>query len=131
MGWYQPPTIGVEFLKTTIKISNQSVNLQFWDITGSSRIHWLRSACYRRTYAVFVVYDITNKESFLHVQERVDKFWESDEFGAQIVLVGNKCDLEDERQVSYEEAREFAEKKIINLLKFPQRHWRMLIILLV
>jgi len=105
------PTIGVTFLKRAIKISNKSINLQLWDISGSSRFHLVRSACYRKAYAVCVVYDITNKKSFLRVEDWLSNFREFDEFGAQIVLVGNKCDLEDERQVSYEEAREFAEKK--------------------
>ncbi len=61
-----PPTIGVNFLKREIKISGEIVSLQFWDISGSSRVHWIRKTFYKTTPAVFVVYDIANRDSFIN-----------------------------------------------------------------
>jgi len=106
-----PPTIGVNFLKRTIKISDWPMILQIWDIAADKRMEAVWRACFRKTYAVFLVYDITNKKSFLRIEDWLSKFREVDDLVAQIVLVGNKCDLEDQREVSYEEARLLAEER--------------------
>ena len=61
---------------------------------------------------VLVVFDITNKDSFLSVENGVKHCSSSGKNDINFILVGNKIDLEEERKISLDEATSFAEKKI-------------------
>lgn len=91
-------TIGADFFSVDDTIDGIPVKLQVWDTAGAERFASLGSAFYRGADACMLVYDITSSESYSHMS-----VWAS-EFTLQagrkeMVLVGNKCDLEDKRQV--------------------------------
>jgi Rab family protein len=69
---------------------------------------------YRKSVGALVVYDVTNRDSFLHVKRWLDELKDHAEPDIQIVLVGNKVDLveanPDVRKVTIEEAKEFSNK---------------------
>ena len=101
-------TIGVEFGTKIVKIDNKKIKAQIWDTAGQERYKSITSAYYKGAKGALIVYDITNKYTF----ESVDK-WVQDlnSFGDKnltLLLVGNKSDLEDKRQITKEEGEEKA-----------------------
>jgi len=105
-------TIGVEFKMKTITVNEKVVKLQLWDTAGQERYKAITSAYYRGSHGALLVYDITSIESYNSISKWLD---EIDEFAPNSVkiLVGNKTDLEEKRQVDVNLAMEFAEQKKI------------------
>ena len=91
-------TIGVEFGAKNIEINKKIFKIQIWDTAGQENFRSITRAYYKNSVCALVVYDITNRSSFKSIF---------------IILVGNKNDLENERQVSYEEGLEFAKNNNI------------------
>lgn len=103
-----PPTIGLDFHVKTIRINDQTVKLTIWDTAGQERFRTLTSSYYRNCSGVVLVYDVSCKGSFEHLQgwmEEIDVHVNRQRLS--ILLVGNKIDLMD-RQISFEEARAYA-----------------------
>merc|ERR1740125_55610 len=110
-------TIGVDFRFRTITIDGKTVKLQIWDTAGQERFRTITSAYYRGADGIIMVYDVTSSESFEHVEEwlsEVDRY--ANENTAKL-LVGNKADLIEEKQVSQETAQSFADKLGISFLE--------------
>jgi len=110
-------TIGVDFRYRTVTIDNHVVKLQIWDTAGQEKYRTIVRAYYRGADGVVLVYDVTNQDSFDHVDEwlaDVDKFAERNPVR---LLVGNKADLMDQRQVSEELASKYAEENHISWLE--------------
>jgi Ras-related protein Rab-6A len=102
------PTIGVDFLSKTISLDDRTVKLQLWDTAGQERFRSLIPAYIRDSSAAVIVYDVTQRQSYLNLVK-----WVSDvrtERGPEvlIMLVGNKTDLVDTRSVTLEDAEAFA-----------------------
>jgi len=110
-------TIGVDFRFRTVTIDKKTVKLQIWDTAGQERFRTITSAYYRGADGIIMVYDVTSPESFDHVEEwlsEVDRY--ANENTAKL-LVGNKADLIEEKQVSEETAQRFADKLGISFLE--------------
>jgi Ras-related protein Rab-1A len=110
-------TIGVDFKIKTMMVNDKMVKLQIWDTAGQERFRTITSSYYRGAQGIIVVYDITDMESFTNV-----KVWlnEIDRYASENVdklLVGNKCDLADARQVSTAVATEFAATLNVNCIE--------------
>nr|XP_009857997.1 ras-related protein Rab-10-like isoform X1 [Ciona intestinalis] len=93
-------TIGIDFKVRTIKVKEKMIKVQIWDTAGQERFRSITTAYYRGAKGVIIVYDITSLKSFSHVNNWVINFnrWAGDD--VQALLVGNKCDLEDQRVVT-------------------------------
>eukprot|EP01121_Diplochlamys_sp_Union-15-3_P012129 TRINITY_DN35_c0_g1_i1.p1 TRINITY_DN35_c0_g1~~TRINITY_DN35_c0_g1_i1.p1 ORF type:complete len:207 (-),score=36.94 TRINITY_DN35_c0_g1_i1:26-646(-) len=103
-------TIGVDFKIRTLEVGGATVKLQIWDTAGQERFRTITSSYYRGAHGIIVVYDITNQETFNNVQKWLQ---EIDRYACENVhklLVGNKCDLVNERKVPFETAKEFADQ---------------------
>lgn len=85
-------TIGVDFRFRTLKIGKKTVKLQIWDTAGQERFRTITSAYYRGADGIIMVYDITNEESFNHVNEWLNEVNRYAAEGTVKILVGNKCD---------------------------------------
>ena len=103
-------TIGVEFGAKNVKIRNKTYRIQIWDTSGSEHFRSITRNYYKSSACALIVYDITNRESFNNVNVWVEECKNQTAQTIFIVLVGNKSDLEDERQVTKEEGQELAEK---------------------
>ena len=97
-------TVGVEFGTKMLKIENYDVKAQIWDTAGQERYRAITSAYYKGAKGVLIVYDITRKNSFDNVDKWLNDFKMKSDEDAAIVIVGNKSDLINEREVSIEEA---------------------------
>jgi len=103
-------TIGVDFKIRTIDVNGKTVKLQIWDTAGQERFRTITSSYYRGAHGIIVVYDITNAETFNNVQKWLQ---EIERYACDTVhklLIGNKCDLVNDRKISTEDAREFADQ---------------------
>lgn len=105
----QESTIQASYLDKRLNIGKQSVNLMIWDTAGQERFHALGPIYYRDANGALLVYDITDRDSFNKVRNWVKELRTI--VGDQIVVViaGNKCDMEKERQVNDQEAKEYAQ----------------------
>ncbi|XP_028411279.1 ras-related protein ORAB-1-like [Dendronephthya gigantea] len=103
-------TIGVDFKIRTLTINNKLVKCQIWDSAGQERFRTLTTAYYRSAHGIILVYDVNDRETFFHIEnwlQEVSRYAASD---VNKVLVGNKCDILNKREVEYETARVYAEK---------------------
>lgn len=97
------PTIGIDFLSKTMYLDEQTVRLQLWDTAGQERFRSLIPSYIRDASAAVVVYDVTNRQSFLSVDKWVEDVRAERGTQVAIVIAGNKLDLEEKRQVTAEE----------------------------
>jgi len=107
----QPCTIGVDFKVKMIEFANKKLNLTIWDTAGQEKFRSLTSSYYRGTQGIILVYDVTNRKSFEHLElwlGEIDMYTTNEDVVK--LLVGNKIDRPD-REVSKEEGAEFARSK--------------------
>mmetsp|Transcript_39683 Transcript_39683/g.120176 ORF Transcript_39683/g.120176 Transcript_39683/m.120176 type:complete len:220 (+) Transcript_39683:71-730(+) len=102
-------TIGVEFASKTVKANGKVLKAQIWDTAGQERFRTITSAYYRGADGIILVYDITDRESFNHIDDWLAEVNRYVNESTCKILVGNKCDNTEERQVSTEEAKKKAE----------------------
>ena len=104
-------TIGIDFLSKTMYLEDRTVRLQLWDTAGQERFRSLIPSYIRDSSVAVVVYDVTNRASFLNTSKWVEDVRAERGNDVVICLVGNKTDLgNDKRQVSTEEGEEKATK---------------------
>ena len=104
-------TIGIDFLSKTMYLEDRTVRLQLWDTAGQERFRSLIPSYIRDSSVAVVVYDVTNRASFLNTSKWVEDVRAERGNDVVICLVGNKTDLgNDKRQVTTEEGEEKATK---------------------
>lgn len=104
-------TIGVEFATKTIKTANQKViKAQIWDTAGQERYRAITNAYYRGAVGALLVYDVTSQRSFNNVSEWLKELKQFADNNIVILLVGNKTDLKDKREVRKEDAAAYADQ---------------------
>ncbi len=104
------PTIGADSWCKYENIDEKKIRVYFYDTSGQERFKpVIRPYLSTRVDAIFLVYDLTDRKSFEDVRGWSNLIRENIEKNISIILVGNKCDMEAERQVSYEEGRDLAE----------------------
>merc|ERR1711912_210543 len=99
-------TIGIDFLSKTMYLEDRTVRLQLWDTAGQERFRSLIPSYIRDSTVAVVVYDITNRASFLNTTKWIEDVRNERGNDVIIVLVGNKTDLSERRQVSLEEGED-------------------------
>jgi Ras-related protein Rab-2A len=104
-------TIGVEFGARVIQLNHQEVKLQIWDTAGQESFRSITRSYYRGACGALLVFDVTQRETFDHVQGWLDDARANCNTPITVMLVGNKCDLESKRVVSKEEAQAFAKER--------------------
>eukprot|EP00029_Vermamoeba_vermiformis_P002405 TRINITY_DN12778_c0_g1_i1.p1 TRINITY_DN12778_c0_g1~~TRINITY_DN12778_c0_g1_i1.p1 ORF type:complete len:209 (-),score=70.23 TRINITY_DN12778_c0_g1_i1:54-680(-) len=110
-------TIGVEFGAKTVHVAGKNIKLQIWDTAGQERFRSVTRSYYRGAAGCLIVYDITSRESYNHVPS-----WLADARGLAtndlvIILVGNKIDLQSDREVTFLEASRFAQENDLMFLE--------------
>uniref|UniRef100_A0A8D3BVL2 Ras-related protein Rab-6A n=1 Tax=Scophthalmus maximus TaxID=52904 RepID=A0A8D3BVL2_SCOMX len=103
-------TIGIDFLSKTMYLEDRTIRLQLWDTAGQERFRSLIPSYIRDSAAAVVVYDITNVNSFQQTTKWIDDVRTERGSDVIIMLVGNKTDLADKRQVSIEEGERKAKE---------------------
>ncbi|CCW70473.1 unnamed protein product [Phytomonas sp. Hart1] len=112
-----PHTIGVEFGTTIVDVNGDLVKIQIWDTAGQERFRSVTRGYYRGAAAVLLVYDVSSRDTFVHVGSWLQEVRSNTSPHIEILLVGNKSDLEDEREVSFEEAAKFGEDNNLHFME--------------
>ena len=102
-------TIGVDFLMKSLIINGKTVKLQLWDTAGQEKYKSMVSSYYRGANVALIIFDLTNHISFDALPSWIENYYKNGPEQKNIILIGNKKDLEVERQVTQEEAETFAE----------------------
>ena len=102
-------TIGVEFGTKNFNLNDKIIKAQIWDTAGQERYKSITKTYYKGAKGALIVYDITKKDSFQNIDKWIQDLKEFGEEDAAILIVGNKCDLEDKREVTAEEVTKKAE----------------------
>ncbi len=104
---YCGPTVNVRTCLVTL--DDVQMKVQIWDTCGLERIASIRSSCYSKQ-GIIALYDTTSLESFDHMQYWMSEINKYSHPEAVVMLVGNKCDLSEEKEVDYATARNFADE---------------------
>jgi Ras-related protein Rab-21 len=106
----QESTLKANFLTKDLNLDGVPVRLNIWDTAGQEKFRSIASNYYRQAKGALIVYDITDKSSFARVVEWVKELNQQGEPDICIAIVGNKCDRESERQITKQEATEYARR---------------------
>lgn len=102
-------TIGLDYVSATYKSpKGDDIAVKIWDTAGQERFRTITYSFYKQANGVIVTFDVTNRQTFSNVKNWLDSIYQHADPNIVKALVGNKIDLEDQRQVSYEEAAELA-----------------------
>ena len=104
-------TIGLDFHSKNATINGANIRLLLYDTAGQEKFKSLIPMYIRDANIIIVVYDITIKDSFTHTSHCVNETKDLKREDAIFVLVGNKIDLNDKRQVSSQEGQNYANEK--------------------
>ncbi|KAM3129904.1 hypothetical protein pb186bvf_018013 [Paramecium bursaria] len=103
------PTIGVEFGAQLVPFKDLNIKLQIWDTAGQVSFRSITRSYYRGSAAILLVYSIDKRQSFDDVPVWLEELKLTLNPNQIVILVGNKSDLEDKREVTYEEGQTFAQ----------------------
>ena len=107
-------TVGVEFGTLLVKLENQVFKLQIWDTAGQESFKSITKIFYRGAHCIFLTYDITRLETFNNLNQWYAEAADSGEQDAIFFLVGNKCDMEEKREVTQDRVERFKREKNIH-----------------
>ncbi len=102
-------TIGVDFKIRSINMDGKMIKLQIWDTAGQERFRTIVSSYYRGAHGIMIVFDITDKETFMNVRMWCEEIKKHAAPNVRTMLIGNKADFNTKRQVDFTEAKEFAD----------------------
>ena len=105
-------TIGIDFKIKTLELNDKLIKVQIWDAyrPNDGLRRRIMGNYYRGTKGIVITYDITDKQTFIDLREWIDNIIKRAPLDAKIILVGNKYDLSEQRQVTEEEGKKLAEE---------------------
>ena len=111
-------TIGVEFATRTVTAENGDIiKAQIWDTAGQDRYRAIASSYYRGAAGALLVYDITKAKSFENAEKWLNELRTHGKEDMVLMLIGNKTDLAKMREISTENAAQYAEKEEMALIE--------------
>ena len=102
-------TIGIDFQTKYFKFEDRKIKVNYTDTAGQEKFRAISVNYIKGTNGVILVFDITNKESFDLLETWMNELRENNKVDVSKVLIGNKSDLQEKREVTMEEAEKFAE----------------------
>ncbi len=102
------PTIGIDFRLKTIELDGKTIKVQIWDTAGQERFRTITHNYYRGAHGIMLAYDCTKEESFKNVRQWIKDVRVYAEQNVNLVLIGNKCDLETKKKVERLRGENFA-----------------------
>ena len=106
-------TVGVEFASKFVRAYDDQISLQIWDTCGQENFRAITGSFYKGAIGALIVFDLTRRSTFDNLEKWYKEVKENAEENASILIVGNKSDLSNLREVKYEEGAYFAESRNI------------------
>jgi small GTP-binding protein len=94
--------LGIDFKIKTVELRGKKIKLQIWDTAGQERFHTITTSYYRGAMGIMLVYDVANEKSFDNIVKWLRNIDEHANEDVEKMILGNKCDMEDKRQVMKE-----------------------------
>jgi small GTP-binding protein len=110
-------TVGVEFKSFHLTIDGEELRLQIWDTAGQERFRSVSKAYFRNAVGAALVFALDDLASFNNLDQWLSDLLQSATPNAAIILVGNKADLEAERQISSSQANEYATRHKLDYIE--------------
>ena len=111
------PTIGVDFKVKSLLVDNKRVKMQIWDTAGQERFRNVISSYFKGAHGILLIYDITARDSFKELENWLGEVERNATPQVLKILIGNKCDLEDSRQITKDEGEAFAIRNGMNFIE--------------
>jgi len=103
------PTIGFEFITKYYTIEDEIIQVHLWDTAGQDKYMSISDHYYKKASGSVILFDLTSRESFKNLSKWIEDLSQKGEESVEMVIVGNKSDLVEERVVTEKEARIFAD----------------------
>ena len=103
-------TVGMDYKLKTLKFDDKKIKLQIWNTVGQERFRSIQKNYYKGTHGFILIYDITSKKSLDDIRKFIDMINKEASDKAQKILVGNKVDKEESREVTKEEGEKLAKE---------------------
>ena len=103
-------TIGVDFRFRTLQINQSTIKLQIWDTAGQERYRTITNAYYKGADGIIVVFDLTNRESFLSIPVWLTEIEKHSGTDVKVMVFANKMDDDSDIQVTDEEIQQFEQQ---------------------
>ena len=110
-------TVGVEFGSKQFTVEGHTIKAQIWDTAGQERYKSMTSAYFKGAKGAFVVYDITRKQSFDSVDKWLNDLRATADKNLTVIIIGNKCDLETQREVTKDQGEEKAKSNSVAFME--------------
>ena len=110
-------TIGVEFMSKTYKINKHLFKIEIWDTAGQERYKSITAIYYKGSKGALIVYDTTAQSTFNNIDKWIMEIKDKTSKDIKLMIIGNKIDLKDEREVKNEEALKKADTLGIPLME--------------
>ena len=114
-------TVGIDFKVKIIEIKNIKYKLLFYDTAGQERFKSLAPNLIKKAHGIIIMYDITNKSSFDSIPDIIKNIKEEKGDYFPMILIGNKKDLEQDREIKKEEGEELASKNGIEYFEISNK----------
>ena len=105
---FSKSTIGVEFNSKTFNYQGHKIKAQIWDTAGQEKFRSMASTYYKGSKGAFIIYDITKRQSFESSEKWINDLKAKADPNLITIIIGNKNDLEEEREVTKDEGEEKA-----------------------
>lgn len=110
-------TYGIDFKTKYVTINNNKYRVDLYDTAGQERFHSVSVNSIRMSDGVILIYDITDEFSYENISVWMDNIHQIKGEDFPVILIGNKCDKDDERIVSKEKGEELAKKYQLSFLE--------------
>ena len=110
-------TVGVEFGEKKYELNGLKIKAQIWDTAGQERYKAITSMYYKGAKGALIVFDLSSKNTFQNVEKWYNEIKKTSDPNINLILIGNKSDLKDKRQISTEEGENKAKEMNVAYLE--------------
>ena len=110
-------TSGIDLKTTDIEIKNKKIHIQLWDTAGQEKYKAITKNLFLKVMGALIIYDITNEASYNNLKSWVKLIKEECGKHMQLIILGNKSDLNDQRKISKDEAINYAKEQKIDYIE--------------
>ena len=114
-------TIGIDYKVKIIEIENTKYKLIFYDTAGQEKFKSVAPNLIKKAHGIIIMYDITNKSSFDSIPDIIKNIKEEKGNDFPMILIGNKIDLEPDREIKKEEGKDLASKNGIEFFEISNK----------
>jgi Ras-related protein Rab-8A len=110
-------TIGIDFKIKNVQLDGKKIKLQIWDTAGQERFRTITTSYFRGAQGILLVYDVSDRKSFMSIRNWIAQIQMHADVNVNKILIGNKCDMNDQRAVTTEEGETLAKEYKISFFE--------------